>query len=70
MMVLGPLRPAGETLQATDWPVIHAFGAATGRLSEPWEYEALADMCRAYAAAFREGADPLCIPPVEREAVQ
>lgn len=66
MMVMGPIRSSGMGEAATDWDIILPFVSVTGRLSERWEIETLADMCRIYAAGKVEGENPLSIPPVER----
>ena len=68
MMRLGPLRSDGMGLRAADWPEIDAFARVTGRITEPWEAEALFDMCAAYLAESQSGDDPLMIAPVERIA--
>lgn len=66
MMRLGPTRSNGMAETPTDWDIILPFAQATGRLSEAWEFEALADMCVAFHRGKVEGENPLCIPPVER----
>lgn len=66
MMTLGPTRSNGMAEVATDWDIILPFVSATGRLSEAWEIETLADMCRLYAVGKGEGENALSIPPVER----
>ena len=63
---LGPTRAAGMGEGPTDWDIIWPWAQATGRLSEPWEMETLADMCAGYHRARIEGEDPLSIPPVDR----
>ncbi|MEH6775538.1 MAG: hypothetical protein V7668_16560 [Cereibacter changlensis] len=68
MFRLGPTRSAGMGEAPADWPEIDAFARATGRISEPWEAEALFDMCRAYHAAREAGTDPLAMSPAEIEA--
>lgn len=57
---MGGHRPA-------DWPEITAFAQGTRTVTEPWELEALHRMAQAYTGALDEGANPLCIPPLERE---
>lgn len=66
MMVMGPTRSNGMGEVPADWDVILPFVSVTGRLSESWEIETLADMCRVYARGKVEGENPLSIPPVER----
>lgn len=68
MFRLGPTRSTGLGEAPADWPEIDAFARATGRISEPWEAEALFDMCRAYHAAREAGTDPLAMSPAEIEA--
>lgn len=53
--------------QVLDWPVLWAYGQATGAIAEPWEYTALRDMSRAYLTGRIEGADPLSMPPARRD---
>lgn len=50
--------------EPTDWPVIGPFGDAMG--IEADDLLILSKMCRGYYDAWREGENPLCIPPVER----
>lgn len=49
------------------WVSLAAFATATGRVSEPWEFEALFDMSAAYVAAKRDGEDVFAIPPVDQD---
>lgn len=49
------------------WPELWAFGQATQTITEPWEYEALAAMSRAYLEGWRHGENPLAIAPSELE---
>jgi len=65
MFRLNPVRSNGFGLRATDWPEIEAFARLTGRISEPWEAEALFDMCRGYAEALEAGSDPLAMSPAQ-----
>lgn len=48
------------------WVELAAYGQATQALSEPWEYEAVMSMSRAYFRAKQEGRDIHCIAPVDR----
>lgn len=66
MQRLGPIRATEAGPRAADWPEIHAFAAATGAITEPWEAQAMRDMCRAYLDGLTTGAEPLSIAPVER----
>lgn len=66
MMAVGPTRSNGMAEAPTDWDILMPFAMATGRLSEPWEFELLADMCREYFQGRAEGENPLSIPPVDR----
>lgn len=68
MFRLGPIRSDGMGLRSADWPEIDAFARLTGRVSEPWEFEALFDMCSGYFAAHEAGADPLAMSPAQIEA--
>lgn len=47
------------------WAELYAFGKATGRIGDPWEYETLAAMSAAYVSGLADTA-LLSIPPVER----
>lgn len=47
------------------WAELKAFGDATGRLSDPWEYETVSAMSAAYVAGLAD-TGLLSIPPVER----
>lgn len=49
------------------WAEIYAFGRATGRIGNPWEYECVHAMSGAYVTGLVEGRNDLSIPPVERE---
>jgi len=63
---LGPVRSGDMGGRSTvDWRELHAFGQATGRLSEPWEYELLMEMASAYLEGNNLGRDPLSYSPVE-----
>lgn len=66
MFKVGPLRPAGEAMVATDWPVLVAFAA--NQCLDAEDTEILADMCRGYSTAMRDGQSPLAIPPVDQVA--
>lgn len=68
MFRLGPIRADGMGLRPADWPEIDAFARLTRRLSAPWEFEALFDMCAGYFAAHEAGQDPLAMSPVQIEA--
>jgi hypothetical protein len=47
------------------WSEVVAFAGATGRVQEPWEFEALVQMSRQYSLE-RNSDDPFRIPPMER----
>ena len=67
LFAVGPTEwRQGEEIPVS-WSELRAYGQATGVLSEPWEYEAVSAMSRAYFRAKQEGKDVHCIPPVERE---
>lgn len=73
MSALDPLRNNGFGERATDWPEIKAFADATGRVSEPWELEALHSMCQCYFRGNQIGRNPLAHSPLEmfqREQVE
>lgn len=67
MMRLGPIRAGAMDNRPADWPEIEAFARLTGRISAPWEAQAIFDMCAAYLRELREGADSLTVAPVDRE---
>lgn len=67
MMRLGPVKSDGMGTRPADWPEIDAFARVTGRISDPWEAEALHAMCAGYLDELRAGADPLSVAPSERE---
>lgn len=67
MFRIGPVRETGLNTSPPDWSEIDAFARQTGRISEPWEAEALFDMCQGYLEEIRAGENPLVIPPVERD---
>lgn len=66
MFKIGPLRSVGEGMVATDWPVLMAFAA--NQLLDAEDTEILAEMCRGYCAAMRDGESPFAIAPVDQEA--
>lgn len=47
------------------WTVMRDYAACTGGLSEPWEYEILNAMRRAYMSEYGQ-TDPMRIAPVDR----
>ncbi|MFP4239515.1 MAG: hypothetical protein ACLFRZ_09435, partial [Rhodosalinus sp.] len=51
----------GET--ALTWLDLWAYGQATQAVTEPWEFEALSRMSRAYVEGKMKGAHPLAKPP-------
>lgn len=64
MLALGPIRFTGDAgRRAADWPEITSFMQATGRISEPWEAEALYRMCGAFLSGLTVGENPLGIFP-------
>lgn len=67
MAELCPFRLVGEHYQPTDWHIIAPFGHVIGL--DPDDMQTLALMCRGYFVAWREGENPLCIPPVDRQPV-
>ncbi|MFC3180451.1 hypothetical protein [Cypionkella sinensis] len=65
MFKMGPTISTGMDEVAADWITIDAFARGTGRISEPWEFEALFEMCAAYFQGWRAGVEPLAMSPVE-----
>ena len=53
----------GET--PLPWSELLAYAQATGAISEPWEFEALSAMSRAYVAARADGGSVLSIAPAD-----
>lgn len=53
-------------LVAQTWQEVLAFAAASGRISETWEAEALFDMSWAYVNEYEKASDALRIAPMER----
>lgn len=66
MWRLRPSRNNGWGEVPTDWDQIAPFAAATKAISEPWEFDAIYDMCRAYCEGKADGKNPLSRPPTER----
>ncbi len=66
MQTIGPTRSNGMGEQPTDWDIILPFAQATGRLTETWEMEALAAMCREYLRGRTQGESPFGIAPVDQ----
>ena len=64
MLRLGPMRQTGFGLRPADWTEIDAFVRLTQRVSEPWEAEALFEMCAGYCAAYEAGEDLLAEAPM------
>ncbi|MBL8560900.1 MAG: hypothetical protein JNN06_01350 [Gemmobacter sp.] len=64
MLRLGPMRQTGIGLRPADWTEIDAFVRLTQRVSEPWEAEALFEMCAGYCAAYEAGEDLLAEAPM------
>lgn len=65
MFRVGPLRALGEGMVATDWPVLVAF--ADNQMLDAEDTEILAEMCRGYCSAMRDGESPFAIAPVDQE---
>lgn len=47
------------------WLDLWAYGQATGAVSEPWEYEALQAMSRAYLDGIEHGKNHFARSPLE-----
>ena len=54
--------PMGDP-EPLSWLDLWAFGQATRDVSEPWEYEALAEMSRAFVAGLVLGRNEFSDPP-------
>lgn len=65
MFRLRPVRGNGMADVPADWRQIMDFAAATNRISEPWEIEAMEAMCFAYAINRQNGTNPQAIAPVD-----
>ena len=50
------------------WSDLWTYGQATGAIDEPWEYEALQAMSRAYLDGYQHGKSHFAISPMEMEA--
>lgn len=57
----------GEPIPLT-WLDVWAYGQATQDLSEPWEYQALHEMSRAFVAGMQLGDDQAADPPYTGDA--
>jgi len=67
LFTVGPTEyRAGEEGPIT-WQELRAYGDATHRLAEPWEFEAVMSMSRAYFNAKVQGRDVHSIAPVDRD---
>jgi hypothetical protein len=64
---IGPAAPNWDGLRPVDWPEMQAYVAALGLRWTAWDFNTIAAMASAFLAGLREGADPLSIPPVERD---
>lgn len=64
MNKIGPVRTSMSGPIPTDWDILLPFGTASERLTEPWEYEALSEMCVQYHRGLTKGKEPLCKPPM------
>jgi hypothetical protein len=64
---VGPTEWRQDQEGPISWAELQAYGIATQRLVEPWEYEAVMAMSKAYLRAKIEGKDVHCIAPVDRE---
>lgn len=49
------------------WLDLWAYAQATQAVSEPWEFEALSRMSRAYVEGRQTGANPFGIAPVDQD---
>jgi hypothetical protein len=63
---VGPLsRSAMGELAPVSWLDFWAYGQATKAVDEPWEYEVLMKMSRAYLAGFQHGKNHFAISPLD-----
>jgi hypothetical protein len=66
MLTLSPVRPmAMGGFRPADWPEIFPFMQATGLIAEPWEAQALHQMCRSYCAGWNAGHVAAARSPME-----
>lgn len=63
---VGPVQSDGLGVGPLSWLEMKSFADATGGISDPWEFRALRRMSEAYIEGFRQGKNPLCIPPADR----
>ena len=51
------------------WQELEAYANVSGKLQEPWEFEAVMSMSKAYVQEKTAGVNPFRIAPVDREAL-
>lgn len=66
MRDMGPVTSNGWGPMARPDDQILAYFSGVGFELEAWEFSAVRQMCRAYLAGLRSGADKFSIPPMER----
>jgi hypothetical protein len=66
LFVVGPASRSamGEAAQIT-WLDLWAYGQTTGAVTEPWEYETLMAMSRAYLDGLEHGKNHFALSPLE-----
>lgn len=63
----GPTMPGAMGDVPLSWLEVDAYARQTSAISDPWEARALVYMSGAYLEGRAHGANPLAIPPMERE---
>lgn len=66
LFVVGPhsLSAMGEPILLS-WSDLVAYAQATGAVGEPWEFETLHEMSRAYLEGRKHGESHFAIAPLE-----
>lgn len=63
---VGPSRYDDKAEHPILWQELAAYASITGKLTEPWELNAVMSMSKAYVAEKTSGKNPLRIAPVDR----
>lgn len=66
---VGPTEYRGGDEGPISWAELLAYGQATQALVEPWEFEAVMSMSRAYFRAKIDGKEVHAMMPVDRPEV-
>lgn len=65
---LGPTEYVPEVgIVSTSWEKIYSFAKCVDRDWEWWELKVLRLMCIAYTQGYKEGQEPLAVPPSEQQ---